>query len=139
MPSKLSRKTQPRNILIANLATSLILHGKVRTTLPKAKLVQSYVEKIFTDVKRNNLSSKRNIGAKLKDKLAVAKLFEIAQRNIAKLPASGNVSIYKLNFRKGDGATIALVKINDEVFKVTEEKVEKKSKTITEEATKDHE
>ena len=96
MPSKLSRKSQPRNILIANLATSLILHGKARTTLPKAKLIQTYLEKIFTDVKDNSLSAKRNVGAKLKDKLAVAKLFDIAQKNISTLPGSGYTSIYKV-------------------------------------------
>lgn len=136
MPSKLSRKSQPRNILIANLATSLILHGKARTTLPKAKLIQTYLEKIFTDVKDNSLSAKRNVGAKLKDKLAVAKLFDIAQKNISTLPGSGYTSIYKLNTRKGDGALMALIKIDESVFNIDEKSVTEDKKPNTENTEK---
>ena len=137
MKAKLSRKSQPRNILIANLATSLILHGKIKTTLPKANAVQCYVEKIFTDVRKNSLAAKRKVGSKLKDKKAVAKLFEIGAKNISKIPSSGYTSIYKLYTRKGDGSTIALIKINENIFKVEEDKSD--IKTVNKEITNKNE
>lgn len=137
MPSKLSRKSQPRNMLVANLATSLVLHGKVKTTLAKAKLVQTYLEKIFAKVSDNSLASKRIVGARLKDKLAVAKLFDLAQKNISKMSGSGYTSIYKLTVRRGDGATVALIKLNDQVFSPTKE--EQGIKTAAKIAANNHE
>lgn len=137
MPSKLSRKSQPRDILVANLATSLVLHGEIKTTLAKAKLVQTYVEKIFTKVLDNSLASKRSVGVKLKDKLAVAKLFNLAQKNISEMSRSGYSSIYKLTTRRGDGATIALIKLNKKVFDLTKEKPD--IKTNAKVASNNHE
>lgn len=139
MNIKLSRKKQPRNILIANLATSLVLHGKIKTTLPKAKLVKAYVEKIISSVRQNTLATKRSVGSRLKDKQSVAKLFDIATKNIKQLPSSGIISIYKLGVRRGDGATVALAKINEELFKIEEIQSEEKNKEDKKEKIVNHE
>lgn len=142
MQSKLGRKIGHRKQVIANLATSLILHEKITTTVIKAKTVAPFVERIFTNVRKDDLASRRQVTAALSDKKAVSKLFTQALPNVTNIK-SGFSSIYKIQPRKGDGAPMAIIQLNESIFKSdktekTAEKVitsgikeEKKPKKVT--------
>lgn len=115
MQSKLGRKIGHRKQVIANLATSLILHEKITTTVIKAKTVAPFVERIFTYVRKDDLASRRQVTAALSDKKAVSKLFTQALPNVKNIQ-SGFSSIYKIQPRKGDGASMAIIQLNELIF-----------------------
>src|SRR5271167_1533088 len=82
---KLGRKSEHRNLLLANQVCSLIEHSRIRTTLAKAKAVRPFAEKMITLGKRGDLHSRRVISASLCQKEAVRKLFaELAPRTSAR-------------------------------------------------------
>jgi large subunit ribosomal protein L17 len=98
-------------VLLANLANSLLTNGRIKTTLPKAKELRPFVEKIITICKRDaGLTSRRRVISILGDTQAVERLFnslreEFSQRN------GGYVRIFKFGFRGGDNAPLALVEL----------------------------
>ena len=105
---KLGRKSEHRNSMLANLVASLVMHGRVRTTLEKAKAARLLADRVITFGKKGTLHHRRLALAALRQKAAVAKLF----KDLAPLYVSRNggyTRIIKLNQRIGDGAPQALL------------------------------
>ena len=121
---KLSRNTGHRNSLLKNLSTSLILHESINTTLPKAKELKRYAEKIIHKAKTDSLHNRRVVISKIGSTDAYKKLFEdignrYKDRNggytrIIKIPSSSTQSKIKSFFRKGDGAAMARIELVEE-------------------------
>lgn len=110
--NKLSRTHAHRRQLLANMASSLILHKKINTTLAKAKALRSYVEPILTKSKEDTTHSRRVVFSYLQNKEAVTELFreisqKIAQRN------GGYTRILKTGYRIGDNAEMAFIELVD--------------------------
>ncbi|MCX6129061.1 MAG: 50S ribosomal protein L17 [Proteobacteria bacterium] len=109
---KLGRDSAHRRALLRNLATSLITHERITTTLPKAKELRSVVEKMVTLGKKGSLHHRRQAGSYLFDKEAVVKVFgDLASR--FKDRQGGYVRILKRGIRVGDGAKMALIEFVD--------------------------
>jgi large subunit ribosomal protein L17 len=109
---KLSRKAGPRKALLRNLAASVILYERVRTTLPKAKEIQPIVEKLITLAKKSDLASKRALESYLYTPNTAKKLIE----EIAPLYTDrkgGYTRIIKLGNRPGDNAPVAIIELLD--------------------------
>lgn len=106
---KLNRDTDHRTALIRNLSRSLIIDGKIETTLAKAKFMQPYVEKLVTKAKKGtDISTLSNVNSKLRSKKAMRVLFEdLAPRY--KNRSGGYTRIVKMGFRDGDKAPMARV------------------------------
>ena len=108
---KLNRTASHRIALKRNLAMSLIEHKRIKTTLPKAKEVQSFVERLVTYAKKGNLSSHRLITQKLPGKLG-KKMTNILIHDIAPNysdRSGGYTRIIKLDNRKNDNATMSII------------------------------
>lgn len=99
----LGRKTGPRKALYRNLATSVVLHEKVRTTEPKAKLIKPIVEKYVTASRDNSLHTRRKLIAFFRDENAVKKLLEDLGPRYKTRPG-GYMRITKIGVRSGDSA-----------------------------------
>jgi large subunit ribosomal protein L17 len=109
---KFGRDTNQRKALLRNLATSLVLHGRIVTTLPKAKDLRPYIEKLITKAKNKTLHNIRQVEAVLYTEESRKKLFDvIAPKMIAR--NGGYTRIYKYGFRKGDGGARAIIEIID--------------------------
>jgi len=106
----LDRKKQPRELMLRNLASSLIIYEKVKTTEAKAKAVKPLVEKVISLSKRGDLSAKRNVMKILPQHLAVKKLFEVLSLRY-KDKRGGYTRIIKLGKRQGDNADIVLISL----------------------------
>lgn len=105
---KFGRRSGPRRAMLRNLATSVILAGRVETTEAKAKQVRSIVEKMVTLGKRGDLQARRQALAYLLDENAVKKLFdEISPRYEDR--QGGYTRILKLAPRRGDAAPMAIL------------------------------
>lgn len=105
---KLSRERDQRNALIKGLATSLIMQGKIETTLPKAKELIRYTEKLITKAKKGDLANRRHVIAGLSTQIAANKLFdEIAPQLTGR--NSGHLKIEKTDLRVGDSAQMAVI------------------------------
>jgi large subunit ribosomal protein L17 len=116
---KLGRKSEHRNLLLANQVCSLIEHNRIRTTLAKAKAVRPYAERMITLGKRNDLHARRLAFAFLRQKEAVRKLFaDVAPRSGSR--HGGYVRIIKLGPRASDSAPMAYIEWVDQP--VVEEK-----------------
>jgi large subunit ribosomal protein L17 len=126
--TKLKRTASHRRSLLANLAGSLIEHGRIKTTLGKAKALRPVAEKLVTLAKRDDLHSRRLALAFLHTKEAVSKLFaEVAPA--AKDRQGGYVRITKLGPRMSDAAPMAIIEWVDRVSTGDEEAVEETSST----------
>ena len=122
--NKLSRNTAHRNSLLKNLSSALILNESINTTLPKAKELKRYAEKIINKAKTDSLHNRRLVISKIGSTDAYKKLFEdignrYKDRNggytrIIKIPSSSTQSKIKSFFRKGDGATMARIELVEE-------------------------
>jgi large subunit ribosomal protein L17 len=116
---KLGRKSEHRNLLLANQVCSLIEHSRIRTTLAKAKAVRPFAERMVTLGKRNDLHARRLAFAFLRQKDAVRRLFaDVAPR--AGSRQGGYVRIIKLGPRNSDSAPMAYIEWVDQP--VVEEK-----------------
>ena len=107
---KLKRPVDARDALLRNLATSVIEHERVVTTVPKAKAVRPLVEKMITLAKQDTLHSRRQAAAVLRTPGSIKKLFDtlgtrFGQRN------GGYTRITRLGPRKGDGAEQAMIEL----------------------------
>ena len=110
--AKLQRTASHRKSLLANQACSLITHGRITTTLAKAKALRPYVEKIITLSKSDTLHARRQALATLPQPKVVRKLFtEVAEA--VKDRQGGYTRIVKLGQRKTDSAPMALIEIID--------------------------
>ncbi len=109
---KLQRKASHRKALLANQACSLITHGRITTTLAKAKALRPYVEKLITLGKVGTLHARRQALATLPQPKCVAKLFSVIAEAV-KDRQGGYTRIVKLGQRKTDSAPMALIEIID--------------------------
>ena len=107
---KLNRKTSHRIALLKNLSKSLIVNEQIETTLPKAKDLRPFVEKILTMGKSNTLHSKRKVLAYLGDQSLVNKVFDVLAKRYSKRNG-GYVRIIKSGFRYGDSAPKAIIEL----------------------------
>ena len=108
----LGRKSGHRKALLANMATSLILHKRIQTTVAKAKALKMYVEPLITKSKEDTTHSRRIVFSYLKNKEAVTELFRTVAPKIADRPG-GYTRVLKTGFRYGDGADMALIELVD--------------------------
>ncbi|HOJ50012.1 MAG TPA: 50S ribosomal protein L17 [Spirochaetota bacterium] len=110
---KLGRPREDRKALIRNLAKSLIKHEKIITSDAKAKVLRSFIERLITKAKVDNISNRRLVFSRLGSKEAVKKVFEdLALRY--KNRNGGYVRIYKLYNRRGDSALMSMIEFVEE-------------------------
>ena len=108
----LGRQSGHRKALLANMATSLILHKRIQTTVAKAKGLKMYVQPLITKSKEDTTHSRRVVFSYLKNKEAVTELFRTIAPKIADRPG-GYTRVLKTGFRQGDGADMALIELVD--------------------------
>ena len=108
----LGRKSGHRKATLANMASSLILHKRIETTVAKAKALKPYLEPLVTKSKEDTTHSRRVVFSYLKDKKAVSELFRTIAPKIADRPG-GYLRILHIGFRQGDAAEMALVEFVD--------------------------
>ena len=107
---KLSVTSSHRAAMFRNMATSLIKHEQITTTLPKAKELRPYVERIITLGKRGDLHARRQAHAQIRDEKVVDKLFTtIAERY--KERKGGYTRVLKAGMRYGDAASMAVIEL----------------------------
>ena len=109
---KLGRTTSHRTAMFANMAASLIKHEQIKTTLPKAKELRPFVEKLVTLAKKGDLHARRQAISQVRDVTQVGKLFDTlgsryAERN------GGYIRIMKAGYRHGDNAPMAVIEFVD--------------------------
>jgi large subunit ribosomal protein L17 len=108
----LGRTSSHRKAMLANMATSLILHKRIATTTAKAKALRSYIEPLITKSKEDSTHSRRMVFSYLKDKDAVAELFREVSPKIAERPG-GYTRILKTGNRIGDNADMCILELVD--------------------------
>lgn len=108
----LGRKDGHRKAMLANMASSLIMHKRINTTVAKAKALKTYVEPLITKSKEDTTHSRRTVFGYLKNKEAVKELFSIIAPRIADRPG-GYTRVLHTGFRQGDGADMALIELVD--------------------------
>jgi large subunit ribosomal protein L17 len=109
---KFSRTSAHREAMFRNMAASLIKHGLIRTTLPKAKELRRVAEPLITLSKIDGVANRRLAFARLRDKEAVGTLFTTLGPRYATRPG-GYLRILKCGFRDGDNAPMAYVELVD--------------------------
>ena len=122
----LGRQAGHRKALMSNMASSLILHKRIETTVAKAKALKKFVEPLVTKSKNDTTHSRRVVFSYLKQKEAVSELFRAIAPKIADRPG-GYTRILKLGKRRGDAAEmciLALVEASVEAPKAEEAKAE---------------
>ena len=108
----LGRQAGHRKAMLSNMASSLILHKRIETTLAKAKAVRMFVEPLVTKSKEDTTHSRRVVFSYLKQKEAVTELFRTIAPKIAERPG-GYTRILKTGFRLGDGADMCIIEFVD--------------------------
>ena len=108
----LGRQSGHRKALLSNMASSLILHKRITTTVAKAKALKTFVEPVITKSKEDTTHSRRVVFSYLKDKEAVKELFSVVAPKIADRPG-GYTRVLHLGFRQGDAADMALIELVD--------------------------
>lgn len=120
---KFGRERDQRKALIKGLATELVNHGKIETTLPKAKELVRYIEKLITKAKKGDLANRRMVIAGLNTQAAAFKLVdEIAPQLTGR--TSGHVRVERTRLRTGDGAQMAIIEFVDELKAIPKKEVE---------------
>ena len=109
---KLQRPTAHRNAMLRNMAASLIKHEQIKTTLPKARELRPYVEKLITLAKKGGLSNRRLAMSRLMDDTQLGKLFDTLATRYA--DRSGGYSrVVKAGFRGSDAAPMGIIELVD--------------------------
>jgi large subunit ribosomal protein L17 len=108
----LGRTSSHRKAMLANMATSLILHKRISTTTAKAKALRTYVEPLITKSKEDSTHSRRVVFSYLKDKTAVAELFREVSPKVGERPG-GYTRILKTGHRIGDNADMCILELVD--------------------------
>ncbi|PCJ84182.1 MAG: 50S ribosomal protein L17, partial [Flavobacteriales bacterium] len=121
----LGRKAPHRKAMLANMASSLIQHKRINTTIAKAKALRGFVEPLITKSKSDTTHSRRMVFRYLQDKNAVSELFREVAPKIGERPG-GYTRILKTGFRLGDSAEMCMIELVDfnETY-IKEEKVKK--------------
>jgi large subunit ribosomal protein L17 len=119
---RLGGSSSHQKALLANLATSLFEHGRIKTTEPKARALRPYAEKLITHAKKGTLHNRREVMKKIRDKDIVHTLFAEIGPFFADR-AGGYTRIIKVEARKGDNAPMAVIELVRE-------------KTVTDEANR---
>ena len=109
---KLNRTATHRSALFAALATALIKHEQIATTLPKAKELKRVTDRLITLGKRGDLHARRLAFARIRDEAMVAKLFDTLGPRYADRPG-GYTRVLKAGFRYGDAAPMAVIELVD--------------------------
>lgn len=109
---KLNRTASHRKAMFANMAASLIEHEQIVTTLPKAKEMKPFMDKLITLAKRGDLHARRQAISKVRDEAAVRKLFEVFGDRY-KDREGGYTRVLKAGFRFGDNAPRAVIELVD--------------------------
>ena len=109
---KLNRTSSHRQAMLANMAMALVKHEQITTTLPKAKELRPYVEKLVTLGKRGDLHARRLLIAKIRDAATASKLIDVLAPRYAERPG-GYVRLLKAGFRPGDNAPMAVIEFID--------------------------
>jgi len=109
---KLGRTTAHRTAMFANMSASLIKHEQIVTTLPKAKELRPFVEKLVTLAKRGDLHARRQAISQMRDIVMAKKLFEVLGPRY-KDRNGGYTRIIKAGFRHGDSAPVAVIEFVD--------------------------
>ena len=115
---KLGRKTAHRKALMANLATALITHKKIKTTDAKAKELRMFIEPLITFAKRGDLHARRQVLKKITHKSVVRELFEAVGPTFTNRDG-GYTRITKLGFRDNDCAPMSMIEFVDMVSELT--------------------
>jgi large subunit ribosomal protein L17 len=108
----LGRKAAHRDAMLSNMATSLIMHKRIFTTVPKAKELRKFVEPIITKSKEDSTSSRRVVFSILQNKFAVTELFQYISQKVADRPG-GYTRIIKTGYRLGDNAAMCFIELVD--------------------------
>jgi large subunit ribosomal protein L17 len=125
---KLSRRKEHRTAMLANLASSLVKNGNVRTTDAKAKEIRPFIEKMVTFAKRGDIHARRIVLSRLKDPVAVKKLFEEYGPKFS-TRLGGYTRILKLGFRHGDNSPLSLIQfVGSEIIKMSPKKQKAETK-----------
>jgi large subunit ribosomal protein L17 len=130
---KLSRNTSHRRALLRNMVTSFLEHGRLMTTLPKAKEIRPLAEKMITLGKRDSLHARRQVQSYLLKDAIAKKVFDTIAPKFADRKG-GYSRIIKLGNRKGDGADLAIIELLGSELSV--KKAERVAKAEEKEAKK---
>jgi len=134
----LGRTSSHRKAMMSNMASSLILHKRINTTVAKAKSLRKYVEPLLTKSKNDTTHNRRIVFSYLQNKETVAELFRTIAPKIADRPG-GYTRIIRTGYRLGDNAEMCMIELvdfneiytNDNVKKTTRRSRRSKGKTIT--------
>lgn len=124
----LGRKAAHRNAMLSNMASSLIIHKKINTTVAKAKALKSYIEPLITKSKIDSTHSRRVVFSYLQSKESVAELFRDVAVKVANRPG-GYTRILKTGNRLGDNAQMCIIELVDYNENYTQAKSETKKTT----------
>ena len=122
----LGRTTSHRKAMLSNMASSLIQHKRIATTLAKAKALQVYVEPLLTKSKEDTTHSRRTVFSHLQNKEMVTELFQNVAVKIANRPG-GYTRILRTGFRLGDNAEMCIIELVDYNENMLKEKAVKKA------------
>jgi large subunit ribosomal protein L17 len=125
---KFNRTASHRAALLRSLATSLLKHKRIKTTVEKAKETKSFVEAIITKARKNDLAARRHVMSIIYDQDVVKELFSEIIGKIGQRPG-GYTRVIKLGTRRGDAAEMAIIELvdyNDVINAKAEEHKEKK-------------
>lgn len=109
---KLNRTSSHRKALLANMAAALIKHEQITTTLPKAKELRPFTEKLVTLAKKGGLANRRIAISRVRDQEQVKKLFDVLGERYAERNG-GYIRIMKAGYRYGDAAPMAVIEFVD--------------------------
>ncbi len=109
---KLNRTSAHRTALLRNMAAALIKHEQITTTLPKARELRPYVEKLITLAKHGGLSNRRLAHARMMDDTQLVKLFDVLGARYADR-AGGYTRVIKAGIRAGDASPMAVIELVD--------------------------
>jgi large subunit ribosomal protein L17 len=110
--NNLGRTASHRRALLSNLASQLIAHKRITTTLAKAKALRTYVEPLITKAKENTTHQRRIVFSYLQDKESIKELFDVVRLKVEGRPG-GYTRIIKLGARHGDNAELAMIELVD--------------------------
>lgn len=111
---KFGRERDHRRALVKGLASNLVEHGRIETTLPKAKELKRYIEKVITKAKKADLHNRRQVIAALNTRALAYKLVDEIAPQLAHR-TSGHVRVKRTRLRVGDGAQLAVIEFVDEL------------------------
>ena len=111
---KFGRERDQRRALLKGLATSLVMEERIETTLPKAKELVRYIEKLITKAKKGDLANRRAVIAGLSTQIAAVKLGDQSAPQLTGR-TRGHVRVERTRLRVGDGAQMAVIEFVDEL------------------------